>query len=76
MSHEIRTPVNVILSFSSLIKEAIYSKIEDDLKEGFTAIDHAGFRLIRTIDSILNMAQITSGAFDIYSIRFLLSSVL
>lgn len=64
MSHEIRTPVNVILSFSSLIKEAIYSKIEDDLKEGFTAIDHAGFRLIRTIDSILNMAQITSGAFD------------
>lgn len=64
MSHEIRTPVNVILSFSSLIKEAIYAKIGNDLKEGFTAIDHAGFRLIRTIDSILNMAQITSGAFD------------
>lgn len=65
MSHEIRTPVNVILSFSSLIKETVYTTIEDDLKESFTAIDHAGFRLIRTIDSILNMAQITSGAFDV-----------
>lgn len=65
MSHEIRTPVNVILSFSSMIKDAVYESIEEDLKEGFLAIDNAGHRLIRTIDSILNMAQLTSGVFEV-----------
>jgi PAS domain S-box-containing protein len=65
MSHEIRTPVNVILSFTNLIKDAVSNTIDDDLKEGFGAIDHASHRLIRTIDSILNMAQFTSGAFDV-----------
>jgi len=64
MSHEIRTPVNVILSFSSLIKEEVYSKVNEDLQSSFSSIDHAGRRLIRTIDSILNMAQITSGMFE------------
>ena len=65
MSHEIRTPVNVILSFSSLIKDEFIFNITPDLKIGFEAINHASKRLIRTIDSILNMAQITSGSFNI-----------
>ncbi len=65
MSHEIRTPVNVILSFSNLIKDTIDSYLDQDMKEGFNAIEHASTRLIRTIDSILNMAQIQTGAFDI-----------
>lgn len=65
MSHEIRTPVNVILSFSNLIKDTIDSYLDQDMKEGFNAIEHASTRLIRTIDSILNMAQIQTGAFEI-----------
>lgn len=64
MSHEIRTPVNVILSFSSLIRDEVYSKVDEDLQNSFGSIEHAGLRLIRTIDSILNMAQITSGIFE------------
>lgn len=63
MSHEIRTPVNVILSFSHLIKEDVYNKIRSDIREGFNAIDSASQRLIKTIDSILNMAQFTRGTF-------------
>lgn len=65
MSHEIRTPVNVILSFSNLIKDTIDPYLDQDMKEGFNAIEHASTRLIRTIDSILNMAQIQTGAFEI-----------
>jgi len=65
MSHEIRTPVNVILSFSNFIKDTIDSYLDQDIKEGFNAIEHASTRLIRTIDSILNMAQIQTGAFEI-----------
>ncbi|MDZ7766216.1 MAG: PAS domain S-box protein [Melioribacteraceae bacterium] len=63
MSHEIRTPINVILSFSHLIKEEVYNKIKNDIREGFNAIDSASQRLIKTIDSILNMAQFARGTF-------------
>ena len=61
MSHEIRTPVNTILSFSSLLKESLEDKLDEDLKESFTIIDKGGRRLIRTIDLILNVSQLQSG---------------
>jgi PAS domain S-box-containing protein len=61
MSHEIRTPVNTILSFTSLIKESLEDKLDDDLKDSFKIIDNGGRRLIRTIDLILNVSQIQSG---------------
>lgn len=61
MSHEIRTPVNTILSFSSLLKESLNDKLEDDLKDSFKIIENGGQRLIRTIDLILNVSQIQSG---------------
>ncbi len=64
MSHEIRTPINVILSFHSLIKEEVYDKVSDDAKDSFRSIESASKRLIRTIDSILNMSQITRGSFN------------
>ncbi|MFA8343693.1 MAG: PAS domain S-box protein [Rhodothermaceae bacterium] len=64
MSHEIRTPINSILSFTSLIKEEMIDKVEDDLKVCFDVIDNGGHRLIRTIDSILNMSQLQSGTYQ------------
>jgi len=62
MSHEIRTPVNTILSFTSLLKESLEDKLNDDLKDSFKIIDNGGRRLIRTIDLILNVSQIQSGS--------------
>ncbi len=64
MSHEIRTPINSILSFTSLIKEELQDKISEDLIYGFEAIDNGSNRLIRTIDSILNMSQIQTGTYN------------
>ncbi|MCB0753904.1 MAG: HAMP domain-containing histidine kinase, partial [Ignavibacteriae bacterium] len=61
MSHEIRTPVNTILSFTSLLKESLENKLENDLKDSFNIIDNGGRRLIRTIDLILDVSQIQSG---------------
>ena len=65
MSHEIRTPVNTILSFSSLLREHLDEKLEDDLKDSFKMIENGGRRLIRTIDLILNVSQIQSGSFTV-----------
>jgi signal transduction histidine kinase len=64
MSHEIRTPINTILSFSNLIKDELYDKIGDDMQYGFTSIDSAGKRIIRTIDLILNMSEIQTGTYE------------
>lgn len=64
VSHEIRTPINAVLSFSQLMKEELADKIDDDLKDGFRTIDHAGRRIIRTIDLILNMSELQSGSYD------------
>lgn len=64
MSHEVRTPINAILSFSELIKDELEKIVSDDLKESFYIIDRAGKRIIRTIDLMLNMSQITSGSYE------------
>ncbi len=66
MSHEIRTPVNTILSFSSLIKEELSRFADEELKYGFSGIESASKRLIRTIDLILNMSDIQLGTHDYF----------
>ena len=66
MSHEIRTPINSILNFTGLIKSEIYEASDDDIKTSFNIIDNSGKRLIRTIDSILQMAQIQTGSIEVF----------
>jgi len=65
MSHEIRTPINSILSYTSLLKEDVDDKIDHSLKDGFSIIQNSSHRLIKTIDSILNMSQIQTGSFEL-----------
>ncbi len=64
ISHEIRTPINVILSFADLIRSDVEDKIDPNLAYGFTAMRNAGNRLIRTVDLILNVAEIQRGIYD------------
>lgn len=63
MSHEIRTPVNTIMNFTSLMEEELQERLSEDLKDGFRIIRDGGFRLIRTIDLILNMSQMQTGTY-------------
>ena len=65
MSHEIRTPINTILNFISLIREELGSDTSEDIRSSFEMIESGSRRLIRTIDSILNMSQLQSGSYDI-----------
>ena len=66
MSHEIRSPVNIILSFTSLIREEVNHNASEDMEMCFNAIDNGGRRLIRTIDLILNVADIQSGKLEVH----------
>lgn len=63
MSHEIRTPINTLLSFSSLIREEIKDDLTDQLKQYFGYQVSAGSRIVKTIDSILNMSELQTGSF-------------
>lgn len=64
MSHEIRTPVNTIMNYTSLMEAELKEQLSNELEDGFRIIRDGGFRLIRTIDLILNMSQIQT---DTYS---------
>ncbi|GJQ61228.1 MAG: hypothetical protein SCALA702_02810 [Melioribacteraceae bacterium] len=64
MSHEIRTPINVLISFANLLKDKFpKEQIDDEVNFSFEAIDSSGHRIIRTVDMLLNMSQIQSGAY-------------
>ena len=69
MSHEIRSPINVILSFTSLLKDELKDKIDAELAGSFESIDNGGRRIIRTIDMILNMSEIQTGIVEIRPVK-------
>lgn len=65
MSHEIRTPLNNILTFTSLLKDELQDKLPAGMESTFSIIDKSAQRLIRTIDSILNISRMQTGNYDI-----------
>ncbi|MCF8241566.1 MAG: HAMP domain-containing histidine kinase [Melioribacteraceae bacterium] len=64
MSHEIRTPIHVILSYIGLIKSGMNLMSSDEVQSSFISIDSASKRIMRTIDLILNMAQIQTHSYE------------
>ena len=59
ISHEIRTPFNGILGFLSILQEENITKSERD--EYISIINKSAFRLMNTINDIVEMAQIQAG---------------
>jgi len=80
MSHEIRSPLQKILGFVELIKEYIElsnNYIDPEIYEYFTLINLSSRRLIRTIDTILNMSEMHTNSYtpiflerDLYSLIY------
>ncbi len=64
MSHEIRTPLNNILTYTSLIKDELDTRLPSGLEVAFDVIKSSANRLIRTIDLILNLSKVQSGNYD------------
>ena len=66
ISHEVRTPLNSIIGYSSLLKEELDKNYNSDLYVLTLGIENSGKRLFRTIDKILNMAQLHTGRYEKY----------
>nr|WP_319400549.1 transporter substrate-binding domain-containing protein [uncultured Carboxylicivirga sp.] len=60
MSHEIRTPMNGILGFSDLLKSADYGSEEQSYY--ISLIQKSGARMLSTINNIIDISKIESGA--------------
>ena len=64
MSHEIRTPISTIISFTSLLQEQVQDNLPEEFEDTFDIVNKAGRRIIRTIDTILEMSQLQTGNID------------
>ena len=64
MSHEIRTPINIISNFMQIYEDELQNKLSPELKKSISAVKTESHRIISTIDSIINMAQLKAGTFN------------
>ena len=76
ISHEIRTPLNSIIGYSSLLREELNKNFNSELDMLTLSIENSGKRLYKTIDKILNMAQIHTGSYEKYFENFNLIELL
>lgn len=65
ISHEIRTPLNAVINSAGLIETEMEEKIDDYLKPIFESLKKGSHRIIRTIDLILNMAQLHTNSYEL-----------
>ena len=63
ISHEIRTPLNAIQNYLYFIKEDLAGNDSEEITQSINAIDSESKRLIRTIDSIVTMAELETGSY-------------
>lgn len=61
MTHEIRTPLTVILGFTSMLHQGI----RDDYRRFVHLIERSGRRLLLTLDSLLDLAQLEAGTLEV-----------
>lgn len=64
MSHEIRTPLNVVINSVNFIKELTMDTIDAEYSDLFKNTESASIRIINTIDRILNVSEIQTGAYE------------
>ena len=65
ISHEIRTPLNSIIGFSDLFQQRYGEMVSEKDHDIFQYITNSSDRLMRTVDSILNISQLSAGAIKI-----------
>ena len=60
-THELRTPLSIILGYNSMLADTLEEKLSDDEKETLRESVAACKRLIRLVNSMLDITQIERG---------------
>ena len=64
ISHEIRSPLVAIQGYSELIKSELEGEFSPEFKQIFQSIENNSKRLYRTVDLILNIAQVYTTSYE------------
>ncbi len=71
MSHELRTPLTAIIGYAEVLRDlAVQFNLPDEAREFATTIEKAGQRLLKTLTSVLDLAQLESGVREVQSESF------
>lgn len=63
-SHQLRTPLTAIKGYLSMIEEGIYGKVSDKVKETLHKVDSSNERLIRLVNSLLDISRLEMGRME------------
>lgn len=65
LSHEMRTPLNIIMGYTSILKETLADKLTEEEKSYFNNLHGGSERLLKSISQILEFAQIEADQYHI-----------
>ena len=61
MSHEIRTPLNIINGFNTILRDELQDNATPIFKKAMSNLEAASNRIMRTVDMVLKMSEVTLG---------------
>jgi PAS domain S-box-containing protein len=67
ITHEIRTPLTTITGFASRLKESLGENLKPAEQDYFKFINNSSQRLLRTLDSIINISELEAGTLQLDS---------
>ena len=75
MSHELRTPLAAILGYAELMQEGFYGALSEKSTDALTRIRSNGKHLLGLINTVLDIAKIESGQFNLNLGEYALETV-
>jgi len=61
ITHEIRTPLTTITGFTARLRESLEDRLDPNEEDFFKFINNSSERLLRTVDSIINISELEAG---------------